>query len=219
MSRLIDDLRRELPHRPRVVAPDYADLWRLHAIKIQRLLTTGDPLIAVINGVAIYYFETNDQEFWDLGRSSDFPNLIPPRPLCWFEYRMPSKIVSWIEGESHDVTKLCPDGSVGILVAKLDRDRQKGEDIPPNCRTILWCEVFVNYGPGRGIQGPHASIFIALDDNGEVIGNPSLQCFFDKDDRKREEAVQHLLVYIHPALLALSWIPEHLPEEQMEIAL
>src|SRR5215471_15995826 len=70
-TRLIDDLRAGFsPLRPRVVAPSFQIKWLEHAAQIHNLLRDPGLFIAEINGVATYYFETNDQEFWDLGRSS-----------------------------------------------------------------------------------------------------------------------------------------------------
>ena len=46
----------------------------------------------VADNVSHYFYVTNDQEYWDLGR--DFPNVAPPWPNIWFEWPIPQYINS-----------------------------------------------------------------------------------------------------------------------------
>jgi hypothetical protein len=84
---LLDDIRDgRLISPPCWATP--LDQWARHTARIYEILREPD----LIDCVAHAYFESSDQEYWDL--EHDFPPLIPPCPLGWFEYTLPYRIHS-----------------------------------------------------------------------------------------------------------------------------
>jgi hypothetical protein len=66
--------------------------------------------VLVVDNVAEYLFAGNDQEDWLIEK--DFPNIAPPFPSFWMEYRSPTKVYSKALGDRHVPF---PRGSVGIF--------------------------------------------------------------------------------------------------------
>src|SRR5215467_9061314 len=199
MPRLIDDIRAAGKlGMPWFVSPAKVADWQRHREQFLDLLRTDMPIIRIDN-VADYYFTGSDQENWDLGR--DFPNMAPPFELCWFEHRMPRVIHSREKGDTH-VDTLVPKGRVGMVMFGSNRDNVRGENIPDTMRWALTFELFIDYGDGN-IQGPHAMMVLAIDAEGQLIGEPSVQSFAVAGN---QEIMRSFITWTHPALLAISFM-------------
>jgi hypothetical protein len=215
---LLDDIRaaRKLLNMPRWVTN--TDNWASHTAQICEILR-GTPLLPVfaIDPVAHAYFEASEQEYWDL--EHDFPPLIPPCELAWFEYALPQRIHSAAKGD-FDIARLHSNGRVGLLMIGSARESVRDEAIPPEVRCILsfamapavrWIltfELFIDYG-GGDIQGSHGTIHIAADGAGKIVDRPWMQTFVRPDLTKH---IPPLIPFTHPALLAFSVV--HPPAEK-----
>src|SRR4030095_10568084 len=156
MSRLLDDLRGGSMAMPRFIPPQFAIRWERHGRPLAQLLREDLPVI-LIDNVAEYFYETSDQEHWDI--RDHFPNIAPPYGIWWMEHRVPRKIHSAKCGDT-DVAALIPGGRVGFLFIGAPVADVKSEKLPANARWILAIEVFIDYGPAldNEIQGPHGTI-------------------------------------------------------------
>jgi hypothetical protein len=151
---------------------------------------------------ASYYFVGTDQEHWDLAK--DFPNLAPPYPQFWCEHRLANYIHSKECGDS-DLRHLVPHGRMGTLITAVDPKDVRGQDIPPNARWILWCELFIDYGLHKGdpITGPHGSVFLAVDAEGAIIGHPWMQHYAAEE---HAGIMKDYMTWFHPTFLAISFL-------------
>lgn len=70
---------------------DYAAVAR-DSKRICKMLEDANPTVINVDNVAKYFYEGTDQEVWDL--CVDFPNVAPPWPAMFIEYRAPSHILS-----------------------------------------------------------------------------------------------------------------------------
>ena len=203
---LLDDIRaaRKLLNMPRWVTN--TDNWASHTAQICEILR-GTPLLPVfaIDPVAHAYFEASEQEYWNL--EYDFPPLIPPCELAWFEYALPQRIHSAAKGD-FDIARLHSNGRIGLLMIGSARESVRDEAIPPEVRWILTFELFIDYG-GGDIQGSHGTIHIAADRAGNIVDRPWMQTFVRPDSAK---FVPTLISFTHPALLAFSVV--HPPAER-----
>lgn len=214
MPRLIDDLRvapkLEMPH---FVAPHYEDQWKRHALRTVDLLRRDTALpVILLDNVAKYYYEDNDQEIWSFNK--DFPNIAPPFPMFWLEHKMATRIHSKECGDT-DVTHLgVHKGRIGVLfMAGLAKDAI-GEDIPAGAHWILLAELFVDYGQqGNAIQGPHGTIAMAVDEHGALLETPFMQSFARPEE---EGLMRALMTWLHPSLLAISFLHCHNVVQQDE---
>jgi hypothetical protein len=215
---LLDDIRvRKLLNMPCWVTN--SDNWASHTTQICEILrSTSDLPVFAIDPVAHAYFEASEQEYWNL--EYDFPPLIPPCELAWFEYALPQRIHSAAKGD-FDIGELHHhSGRVGLLMIGSARESVKGEAIPPEVRWILsfamppavrWIltfELFIDYG-GGDIQGSHGTIQIAADGDGKIVDRPWIQTFVRPD---LAQYVPPLIPFTHPALLAFSVV--HPPAER-----
>jgi hypothetical protein len=202
MSRLIDDLR--VPGArvamPVFISPRYEEQWQAHTLQVCEQLQGRDLPVLLIDNVAHYYYTASDQEHWDLRR--DFPNLAPPYPRFWCEYKLPRLIHSKEKGDTR-VEEMCT-GRVGALITAVNREEANGVGIPDNVRWILWCEMFIDYNQ-RGVtaMGTQSPIFIAVDAEGVVVREPWMQSFANPDDN---EMMRALITWFHPAMLAISFL-------------
>ena len=119
MARLIDDIRRaprlEVPQA--VVAEEKLEAWAKHAEKVWHMIAASPMPVMVADNVSTYYFEGTGQEIWDL--KLHFPNLAPPYPMFWIEFRMPKRIHSDTKGDTNiDMSR----GRVGWLMAAANRE-------------------------------------------------------------------------------------------------
>ena len=162
-----------------------------------------DPSLIVLYGqnVADYYYKDTGQEDWDL--VEHFPNLAPPWPQFWVEYAMPNQIHSDKRGDT-DMRGYIQDGHVGMLITGLDREDVESQGLPDGCRWILWIEIFLNYGKFKpGIEGPHGSIFLAIDQRGALLERPWMQSLASPI---YNEIMRSLITWTHPALLAITFL-------------
>jgi len=202
---LLDDIRA----RKRLNMPCWLtnpDNWASHTAQICEILRgTPDLPVFAIDHVAHAYFEASEQEYWDL--EHDFPPLVPPCDLAWFEYPLPYRIHSAATGD-FDIARLHSNGRIGLLMIGSAHESVRGEAMPPEVRWILSFELFIDYGAGD-IQGSHGTIFIAADRAGNIVDRPWMQTFVRPDLAKY---VPPLIPFTHPALLAFSVV--HPPAER-----
>jgi hypothetical protein len=171
--------------------------WAKHTARVVEILQEPDLPVFAIDPVAHAYFEGSEQEYWNL--EYDFPPLIPPCELAWFEYALPRRIRSAVKGDSWIGGLHHSSGRVGLLMIGRARERVKGEGLPPEVRWVLTFELFIDYGGGN-IQGSHGSIHIAADEAGAIVGSPWIQTFAPDCGAH----VISLITFTHPALLAFS---------------
>lgn len=215
--RLIDHLRNvHQLKRPRLVARSKRDAWEKYSHQIWPFLRAEELTVVSMDGVATFYYETCKREYWDLGKREHFPDLTPPRPVMWFEYHFPERILS----EIGETPNSYPNGRTGVLILKVDPKDAIGEGIPAHTQWILSCEVFIDYGlkPDE-IQGPHGAIMIAIDSEGRIIGVPYLHTFTEEWDQEAHIAANLMINWLQPPLLALSWLPRDLPADRVFIEL
>jgi hypothetical protein len=184
---------------PRFVPPYRQRDWQHLAAKVHEIIKTDLPVL-LIDNVAEYFF-TCDQEYWSLEK--DFPNLAPPYPAFWAEHKMVKKIHSKERGDT-DVGSLVPKGRIGSLITAVDRDNVQGEDIPEGTRWILWCELYVDYH-ARGVtaQGPHGSVFLAIDAEGKPLDRPWMNSFAPES---LNEIMKSYITWFNPIFLAVSFL-------------
>jgi len=215
MGRFIDAIRAAgRSWEPWFIERAQRSTWEEHAVRLWPILLDPQLPVLLIDSVASYYFQS-DQEFWNVEK--DFPNIAPPLPEFWVEFRIPEKIRSLQRGVA-DVTKLIKRGHVGLLVHGVDPADCKGEGIPANVRSILWFELFMDYGRGDmpPVVGPHGSMFLAVDGKGAAVGVPWIQAPVAKGPH--DAHMKMLLTWISPVLLAISVIhSDKLPLDKTEI--
>lgn len=203
MARLIDDLRAAgritMPH---YIAPWLVHKWDAYARQVMQIFRDPQLPVLLIENVAKYYFEENDQEYWSLDK--DFPNMAPPYPQFWMEHKLPRQINSKTMGVT-DVTKWTPNGRVGMLFTAVDPADAKAEGDPPaGTRWIVWMELFVDYGSAMdGIQGPHGATFVCIDAEGQLLGVPFMQSYAEPG---MEQLMKSVMTWFHPGFLAVSFL-------------
>jgi hypothetical protein len=203
MPRLIDDIRSAgRLGMPWFVLPRHWASWEGHARRVCEVLHDPGLPVLVIDNVAEYFYAGTDQEEWNIER--DFPNLAPPFPMFWAEHKLVRTIHSKEYGDT-DVTRIMPQGGrVGQLFIAAERDQVTGTDIPESARWILWCELFVDYGKRDvAADGPHGSVFLCIDAEGRIVGNPSMQSYASEQDA---EMMKKLIAWFNPTLLAISFL-------------
>lgn len=205
MSRLIDGLRSKggakimMPHW---VLPTKERAWVDYARHAVTVANDPDTPVLLINNVANYFYSGTDQEHWSIDR--DFPNIAPPFPRFWVEWKMVTTIHSKEEGDT-DMTKLLPQGGrVGQMFIALDPKDVVGEDIPDNTRWIYWCDMWIDYHrPGIAADGPQGATFICVDAEGRAIGNPWMHSYGGDEVN---EIMKNMMAWYNPALLAISFL-------------
>jgi hypothetical protein len=183
-----------------------AAAWARYAQYIGGILTDRDLPVLRIDNVSDYYFRGTEQEYFSLDR--DFPNLAPPFPRFWCEYRLPSEIHSKDKG----ITEVCPslmgkDAAAGVLTVALDpADVQTAEgDLPAGTKWILWMDLYVYYGRGLQLRpdGPHGAMFLAVDAQGSALAAPWMQSYAGPE---YSSLMRSLMTWLHPTLLAVSFL-------------
>ena len=205
--RLIDRLRASsgVVHAPAFVPENKMAAWAEMAKIVMRAVLDEAELPVIDGNPMAEYFFSCEQEYWNVER--DFPNLTPPHRIFWCEYRPPKKVHSRECGDMEfpSVGGL-PPPLIGVLVTALDpKDvkAEEGREIPPEVRSILWCELFIDYGqPDIAAVGPHGAIFVAVDAAGKALGPPWIQTFCGEE---YFGIVKGYLMLIYPALLAISF--------------
>jgi hypothetical protein len=198
---LLDKIRAGDPRAPWFIRPENLAAWRGHRDRMLGILR--EPQLPAFNvaQVAKYYYETSNQEYWNLDNRSSFPTLQPPYDLCWMEHQFPERIHSEIGDQ--DVTHL-GGGDAGFLMMCADRSGVVGQGIPETMKRLLVCEVFIHYGFNGKIFGPHGTWTIALDERGAIIDNPCMQGWHDS---RHDEDMKLYQGWLNVPLLAISGLP------------
>ena len=202
MPRLIDDLRANgKVQMPFFVAPRLEKAWITYAKMLMDVASDPALPVLLIDNVAEYFYSGTDQEYWDVGK--DFPNIAPPFPAFWVEWRMVPKIRS-TDGDV-DLSGWLPQGGrVGQYFRAVDPKDVSGQNIPENTRWIYWCDMWVDYRRSAvTADGPHGAMWICVDAEGRAIGNPWLQSYAEKSG---EDLLKSLMSWYNPALLAISFL-------------
>jgi hypothetical protein len=188
---------------PQWILPPKAQVWQDMTRKIaQWIPQIGGPDVPVIlaQNVADYYYAGNDQEMWSL--TNHFPNLAPPFDAFWIEHGIPK----YIRSTKGDVANTwCVGGRVGFLFMVADPSTVKLADgaLPEGTRWIYMIEMFADYNQGRGIEGPHGSWFLCIDEQGGLLGTPWSQGF---SMPYQEEEMKAFFGWCHPALLTICFL-------------
>lgn len=106
-----------------------------------------------IDNVAEYLYAGTDQENWD--PRTDFPNVAPPFPRCWFDHKRPSRINSRVLGDQ-DASKL-PEWT-GVFIEAADLGSLPSQAV----RQRVWSAAF-QVLPIQPVPGGEGGI-PALDD-------------------------------------------------------
>jgi hypothetical protein len=203
MPRLIDDIRAPEAKiaAPLFVRRDREDAWEKILMHTIPMIRSRDLPVLLIDNVAEYYY-TCEQEYWDL--SVHFPNLAPPYPCFWAEHKLPRKIHSKECGDT-ETGIVTSNGRSGCLVTSLDPAKCNVPGVPENAKWILWCELFADYGMDRSItaQGPHGSMFIAVDAEGRIVGNPWIHSLAPDS---AAEIMRGFMTWLNPTFLAVSFL-------------
>lgn len=112
--RLIDHLATQPLGEPGIHKRLGIDISAQTAALRERILTTRH--IFTIDNVAEYFMNGTDQEFWNIAR--DFPNLAPPFPVMWMEFRWPKLIRSREHGNTVFDTSVSR--GAGVLIESFD---------------------------------------------------------------------------------------------------
>jgi len=184
-----------------------AEAWRSHASRLLGIMRNhGDIPVIVADNVADYYYAGTGQEYWDL--QVHFPNLAPPYPVYWIEFRLPRLIHSDKLGDT-DVSKRFPglNGRAGWLFFGSRREDVKGENIPEKTHWVLTAELFIDYGLGDdSIVGPHGCWTAAINAEGQLIDRPWLQIWTEEGSPESEVISQSINAWTHPALLTVCFL-------------
>lgn len=155
-------------------------------------------LVLQIQNVADYYFYGTDQETWSLEES--FPNVAPPWPLFWTEYRAPRRLVSTVYGgEARD------NPNAGMRTGVLFESRRNGDG---------WRVMMAIFMQAKPMTEPGALALMEMSVSLEGVptiapiirlikgeGRPAVEA----RPEIREFAVELTKVSLHPAFLALSF--------------
>ena len=209
MPRLIDDIRTA----GRCAKPWFVSRlqlqWLKHSLQLTEFLADPMPII-VADKLAASYF-ASEQERWALDR--DFGDLTPAHDLFWIEYKLPRVIHSRECGDTN-VARYVKNGRVGILFLAPPVANVKGEGIPAEAAWILTAEIFVDYGEGRPIQGPHGTWFLTIDAEGKVLDRPLMQGYHDPS---QNEILKSFVSWLHPALLAIPFLRARADEMEVNL--
>jgi len=204
MPKLIDDMRRKGAAfaAPTFLRPEMEDFWTQQMMGLADILRDPQLPVLMIDNVAEYFYVGTDQEHWDLKR--DFPNLAPPFPQFWCEFKMVRKIHSKECGDV-DMTRVMPQGGrVGQLFTVLDPKEVKMVEVPENTKWALWAELFIDFSqPGITVTGPHGAMLLCVDAEGRITGSPNIQSLVRKEE---EKMLQAYISWLNPALLAVSFL-------------
>jgi hypothetical protein len=202
MARLLDDIRAQKRLQcPWYVLPSKEQEWIDLAQKLMPMLDHPSLPVILADNVADYYYRDTGQEDWNI--PVHFPNLAPPFEQCWIEHRMPNQITSDRCGNV-DLRDLIQHGRVGVLVTSVDPSTAIGIGINPATRWILWMEMFLDYGTIRtGVDGPHGSIFLQIDEHGVLLETPWMQSFADESQNKHMGAI---MGWTYPILLTITFL-------------
>ena len=202
MPRLIDDLRAQgRVMMPWYIEPTNRQQWCEYAARVSEVLSDPDLPVLLIDNVADYFYSGTDQEYWSLDK--DFPNVAPPFPRFWCEFKLVNTIRS-TKGNT-DVSEWLPQGGrAGQLFVALRPEEVKGEGIPENAKWIYWLELFVDFHRRDvNADGPHGATFLCVDAAGAVIGNPWMLSYAAAGT---EEIMKNMMAWYNPSFLAISFL-------------
>ena len=203
MPRLIDDLRATAKiGMPWFVEPSKETLWVDYAKRVLELVHDRTLPVLLIDNVAEYLYAGTDQEYWALDK--DFPNIAPPFPMFWCEYKMVRTIHSKTEGDT-DVSKWLPQGGrVGLLFTAVSREDAQGQGIPDDAHWIYWCDMFTDYNkPKVTADGPQGATFLCVDAQGRAVSKPWMQTYCSEANA---ELMKHTMSWYNPVWLAISFL-------------
>lgn len=201
MPRLLDDIRAvRRVAMPEFVARGKEDAWASYATRVMPMLANPGLPVLLVDNVADYYYQQTEQEYWDL--TKDFPNIAPPFDQFWTEYKLPRMIHSKDKGDT-DLSDLGMRGRAGFLVTAIPREKATGENIPPEAKWILWIDMWVDYGWGGGVSGPHGACFLAVDAQGRAIDRIWMQSFAAP---QFEGLMKSIMAWFNPVFLAVSFL-------------
>ena len=203
MPRLIDDLRASgRVMMPYFVLPRQRAKWTEYAQHLANMGGDPDMPVLLLDNVAQYFYNGTDQEYWDVAK--DFPNIAPPFPRFWCEWKMVTHIRSKAAGDT-DLSWILPQGGrVGQLFTVIDPKDAVGHDIPENARWLYWMDMWIDYSrPDAVADGPHGATWVAVDAEGRVIGNPWIQAW---GDEASHEVMKNIMSWYNPAFLAISFM-------------
>lgn len=132
MPRLVDLIRRGKMHPPPGYTQGEAAVTKMHRDSRNML---AHAQIFSIDNVAEYFYAGNDQEIWH--EREDFPNVAPPFPVFWMEWKRPSVIVSKV----HGLTKTDGQADVTGVLMRVAKVESQNEAVN------LLRHWFRNYGP------------------------------------------------------------------------
>jgi hypothetical protein len=198
MARLVDLIRRGKIRAPTGYTPGEPAVRVMHHYALDMLSRAQ---IFVIDNVADYFYMGTDQEHWD--EQTDFPNVAPPFPVFWMEWKKPARIVSRVHGitkpDSHaDMTGVLMrvskvDGTDGVRAlmrhwfggyATLGaKDQVEGSTeylvtdraAPP--RWLLHASIYIQdyrVDPDGLPSGPSFEYMNTIDEHGRLTGGPSM---------------------------------------------
>jgi hypothetical protein len=199
--KLLDQIRRHGKFQmPRFVMPSQRGTWARHLEKLGKILNDRDLPAILIDNVADYFYIGTDQEHWDLQKH--FPNLAPPFPIFWMEYRLPKYIRSEI-GDTRSPFDV--DARVGWLMFGATREEIEAEDIPEGTKWCVMGELFIDYGLNRdgSVVGPHGTTFLTLDENGQIIDRPGMMSYAHES---MTEFMRMHIAWWNPALLGICFM-------------
>ena len=206
MPRLIDDIRLRGVQMPAFVSSGKEREWVDYARTVLKILSDPTLPVLLVDNVADYYYRGTDQEFWSFDR--DFPNLAPPFEQFWCEHKMPRVLESKERGRTEVSRLIGQNGRQGVLVTALDPAAQAvagGGTIPPECKWLLWMDLFIDYdfGHHQRPDGPHGAIFALIDAEGRMLEAPWMQSYAELADKA---LMKSLMTWLHPTLLSVCFL-------------
>lgn len=160
-----------------------------------------------IQNVADYYYQTSPQEDWNL--REDFPDIAPPWPLFWMEYRNPSLI-----NTNGRLASAAVRYAVGMLVLARDRESVEADEARaltylPGARWVVLAKVFLAYD-SPSTTPSCIDLFFWIDRSGRFItidGSSAAAPMLLSDLRRRgwpfPESVPEQGKYLMPGFVSL----------------
>lgn len=167
-----------------------------------------------ITNVAEYYWKSEKTD-WDITKN-DFPNLAPPYPLFFMQYKLPRDYIIAEEGVQKDL----PETHYGFLfqARKID-DENRAPTWNEEMKWMVSFEMFA-YVPGYELEATNMDVqmTIGIDAQGvactvdKTAEGPLLVSFprelveVMSDPEERRLLINQVFAILHPALLAISFL-------------
>lgn len=188
-----------------------------------------DATVVDVSNVAKYFASSMDGMMLT---KREVPNLAPPFPHCWFEFKCPWHSIT----ESKEIARMLKSWSfegiqgafpmpsrIGVLMIAGDTkydpetvDATVGEFFDlDQIRWSMSLFLYLEYGKGKPIEGPKSHLALGIEPDGKLTGGPDddLQAVSrvygpvdQKDDVTFNFATTVSMVYIAPALLAINFM-------------